>query len=161
MLAGQLDEALASRQRYVTLAHFGRYYLGLIWLLKGEPGEALAVYEDTEFKDDKQAIAGRAMALYSLGRHAESDAALARLQERPPDGQLSLMADVHAWKGDKDAAFEWLDKAQSQDHLGTSFVYYPVYRILHDDPRWDALRERAGMSVERLEAIEFDINLPE
>ena len=162
MKTGNLDEALAVRRRYVALGSGGIYYLGLISLLKDQAEEALAVYERDEHKDYPRAIGGRAMALYSLGRHAESDAALADLLEKSVDREPALMAHVYAWKGDKDAAFEWLDKAnESEGQEFKRFVFHPIYRNLHDDPRWDALRERAGMSVERLEAIEFNVNLPE
>ena len=161
MKAGKFDEAETVRRTYVALGRGGMYYLGLILLLKGEAEEALAVYERDEFEDSAQGTAGRAMALYSLGRYAESDAALADLLEQPVDEEPLLMADVYAWKGEKDAAFEWLDKAnESEGQIFKGFVFHPIYCNLHDDPRWDALRERAGRSAERLAAIEFNIDPP-
>jgi TolB-like protein len=162
LVADKLDEALATRERYVALGHGGMFHLGLIMLLKGKAEEALAVYERDDFKDNEQAIGGRAMAYYSLGRHAESDAAIAELLTRSIDEQPELAANVYAWTGDKDAAFEWLDKAQdSEGSIFFGFVFHPVYRDLHDDPRWDALRERAGVSAKRLAAIEFNVDLSE
>jgi hypothetical protein len=36
-----------------------------------------------------------------------------------------------------------------------------MYRNLYDDPRWEEFRESIGMSQERLDAIEFNPQLPE
>ena len=35
----------------------------------------------------------------------------------------------------------------------------PVYRNLHSDPRWTALRQSLGYSDERLAALEFPVEL--
>jgi len=57
-----------------------------------------------------------------------------------------LLASVHARLGEKDAAFEWLEKA-FQEH--TSFVAYlkvhPLFDGLRDDPRFAALVKRIGI----------------
>ena len=37
----------------------------------------------------------------------------------------------------------------------------PTYRKLWTDPRWDEYRDSIGMSKERLDAIEFEVQLPE
>ena len=39
-------------------------------------------------------------------------------------------------------------------------VNNPVWRNLHSDPRWHALREKAGISEERFAAIQFNPELP-
>ena len=38
---------------------------------------------------------------------------------------------------------------------------FPAFRNLRDDPRWDDWLESIGMSAERLDAIEFNPDLPE
>jgi len=40
-------------------------------------------------------------------------------------------------------------------------VLNPPFAVLHNDPRWDVWLDSIGMSAERLDAIEFDPNLPE
>jgi hypothetical protein len=40
-------------------------------------------------------------------------------------------------------------------------VFVPVFRNLHDDPRWDEWRASIEMSAARLDAIGFDPDLPE
>jgi serine/threonine-protein kinase len=52
-------------------------------------------------------------------------------------------ADVYAWRGDKDRAFEWLARARAQNDSGLIYVKYdPLLRKLRDDPRFEQwLRE--------------------
>ena len=79
--------------------------------------------------------------------------------------QRSLMFSVTrvaAWMGKKDLAFENLFAMAA-----TGFQYLhrrtfsPGWQNLHDDPRWLEYREFNGTSAERLDAIEFDPDLPE
>jgi hypothetical protein len=37
----------------------------------------------------------------------------------------------------------------------------PFFTHLHGDPRWEPLLEKAGMSKNQLDAIEFEVELPE
>ena len=167
MDAGRLDEAEAARRRYMALGSGGHYYLAVIKLLQGEPAAALTVVEGQD-SDYPEIIAARAMALHDLGRESESEEALAILIEHHGGEGSYYLVDVYAWIGNRDAAFEWLEKAYRLDknygqygHRFIRRISSPLWRNLHGDPRWDAMRERVGMSEERLAAIEFEVNLPE
>jgi TolB-like protein len=144
------------------------YYLVLSLLLKGEPERALAELEtQPDASDGPQLLAARAMIMHDLGRADASAAALAELVARWDDLEresVYLVPEVHAWTGEKDAAFEWLERAYAaSERYGVHgywfqrIVFLPVWRNLHGDPRWTAARERAGMSEARLEALEFVI----
>ena len=37
-------------------------------------------------------------------------------------------------------------------------MFLPIWQNLHDDPRWNELRERANMSATRLEEIDFSLS---
>jgi hypothetical protein len=167
MYMGRFDEAEAVRLRYMALASGGRYHLVVLKLLEGDPEAAL---KETDGKgiDEHSRAAARAMALHDLGRQAESRAMLTSLTNEWGDEHSYLVADVYAWIGNKDSAFEWLDKAfRSDKRYGRDGYWFarkifdPLRRNLRGDPRWDAMRERVGMSAERLAAIEFEVNLPE
>jgi hypothetical protein len=64
--------------------------------------------------------------------------------------------------GQNDLAFD-LQESISVQQTGPPHhdIFDPTYRKLWGDPRWDAYRERIGMSKARLDAIEFDYQLPE
>lgn len=92
---------------------------------------------------------------------------LATLIENWGDEQPGAIAQVFAWRGEKDSAFEWLDLALDTDQpaqiQGTRRVARladPVFSNLHSDPRWEAFRRRTGLPSDRIAAIEIDLSLP-
>ena len=84
------------------------------------------------------------------------DELIERWGERFPE----LIAQLQAYVGDADAAFEWLNRAAEQHRAGFEFLF-SVYEPLHDDPRWRDFLERTGRLPEQLHAIEFEVPLPE
>ncbi len=165
---GWLDEAETVRRRYMTLTSAGgRYHLVVLKLLKGDPEAALKETDSKGINEWNRAVA-RAMALHDLGRQAEFGDMIASLTTEWGDEHPYAVAEMYAWIGDNDSAFDWLDEAYRSDNRygrdGYWFahnIFNPLYRNLHGDPRWDAMRERVGMSAERLAAIEFEVDLPD
>jgi hypothetical protein len=59
------------------------------------------------------------------------------------------IAEVHAWLGDNDEAFAWLERARGQHDGGLTFTKGdPALRGLHGDPRWRALLEALHLPVD-------------
>jgi TolB-like protein/Tfp pilus assembly protein PilF len=173
--AGQLDEALdAYRRSELIGGRSGAYYGILTLLLRAEPAKALeefelAVEEQPDWRENPQGAAAEAMILHDLGRHAESEAALRRIIAHVNPvfrTDAYLVAQSYAWLGQVDTAFDWLELAYSRDetygHHGAWFqrnAFLPIWRNLHQDPRWDELLERVGLSPAQLERLDF--SLPE
>ena len=74
---------------------------------------------------------------------------------RPPNNFFDLamirrIADVYAYRGDKDRAFEWLERARRQrDGLG--FMRGdPFFANLHEDPRWDVFLRKMVLADDQL-----------
>jgi tetratricopeptide (TPR) repeat protein len=161
MYAGDFDAAAKTRERYLAIGSGGRYYLGLIKLLQGDAADALAVYEAFP-EDQAQGLAGRAMAYHDLGETENAESALTELLAIEGMQKEIRIAEANAWMGRLDAAFEWLQLVTEQDlNMARYSVFVPVFRNLHDDPRWGEWRESIEMSDERLDAIKFDPDLPE
>ena len=59
-----------------------------------------------------------AMARWSQKRIPEADAALARLIERFAGTAAYQIAAIYAYRGEKDQAFEWLERARRQGDGG-------------------------------------------
>ena len=74
---------------------------------------------------------------------AEADAALERLLARPGAGAAFGIAEFHAYRGDIDEAFDWLetsfDRSHSYETWANEARLTPFLRALHDDPRWEPL----------------------
>jgi TolB-like protein/DNA-binding winged helix-turn-helix (wHTH) protein/Tfp pilus assembly protein PilF len=163
LFAGRLDEALASFHSAQTLSPemIGvRNGIGMALLLKGEPSAALEAFRKEG--DEEYRVKGAAMSAYAMGRQAEFEAEFGELRERWGRHWPSEVAQVYAWTGNADAAFEWLDKAvaKTEDGLNQQFLV-PFYAPLHAEPRWAAFRGRTGNSAAELAAIEFEVTLPE
>ncbi|MGE5179660.1 MAG: protein kinase domain-containing protein [Bacteroidota bacterium] len=73
------------------------------------------------------------------GRAAESEAALRELEAKHAVDSSFQIAAIHAARGDIDHAFHWLDRAVAERDSGVAQVKFePIFRLLHDDPRWIA-----------------------
>ena len=161
--AGRNDEAVASWRTTLALSpeFIGtEYNLGMADLLAGRPRQALAAMQREPAEIWR--MIGLPMALHSLGRDAEADAALAELVAGHAQDSAYNIAYVHAWRGQADAAFEWLERAIANHDTGLSdLVLEPAFARLHTDPRWMPLLERLGKSPQQLAAVSFDPVLPD
>jgi TolB-like protein len=168
---GDWDRAVRVREEYLTKASGGRPFYSMLLLLTGRADEVAAVWADVPDRYVEDAVPYLAMADFDMGRHDESLATLARLEETlaEPDLSPQLRANVqfnlataYAWMGDADKAFGHLwPAAEHASYTDRLDVFNPVWRKITDDPRWSEYREAIGMSQERLDAIEFDPWLPE
>jgi serine/threonine-protein kinase len=62
-------------------------------------------------------------------------------------GSAFQIATIYAWRGEKDHAFEWLDRAYDQHDSGMPRLRYdPTLNSLHNDPRFTALVKKMGFS---------------
>jgi TolB-like protein/Flp pilus assembly protein TadD len=110
------EKALAIAPNSVR-AHFN---FGELELFDNHPDAALAAYRQTEIEDMR--LIGQAKAEYSLGHAEASQKALDDLIAiHKDDGQYQI-AEVYAWRGETDKAFEWLDKAVAAHDLALTWI---------------------------------------
>lgn len=162
LLAGRLDEAITSSRTAMTLSPGtagAQYYIGEALLRKGEPEAALTTFAAE--RDEEWRVKGTALALHDLGRQTEYEEAFAELRKRWGERWPIEIAHVYAWTGDTDAVFAWLEKElEVSGGLGGVMVD-SFFTELHEDPRWQPLLEKAGVSTSHLDAIKFKVTLPE
>jgi serine/threonine-protein kinase len=137
---GRLDAALVNGRRALELdpnlanAHF---QLGAVHLLKGNLEDAMREFERET--DDIARARGLAMGHATAGHAADSDRYLAALVERHRQDGAREIAQVYAWRNERDKAFEWLDRAYAQRDVGLAELKgEPLFRNLEGDPRWTA-----------------------
>jgi serine/threonine-protein kinase len=83
------------------------------------------------------------VALWSLNRQPEADTLLAQAKEKFKDSAAYGVALNHAVRGDKDEAFNWLNRAFDNHDLHLQFLSEdPSFRTLHSDPRFAALARK-------------------
>jgi tetratricopeptide (TPR) repeat protein len=135
--AGRLDVATTALTKALELnpsfpaAHS---LLGRVYLAQSRPPAALAEME-RESNPGFRAY-GLALAYHATGKKAESDAALADLIAKFGDVAAYQVAEVYAYRGQTDEAFEWLERAYTQRDGGLSTMRKsPLLKSLAGDPR--------------------------
>ena len=86
--------------------------IGLALLLQGKTDAALR--EMQQETDEGWRLSGLPLVFHALGRRSESDAALAALKDKYAGDSAYQIAEVHAFRGEADLAFEWLERAYAQ-----------------------------------------------
>ena len=88
-------------------------------------------------------LGGLAMVYWAMKNRAESDAALHSLQEKFASSDSYGIAQVHAYRAESDAAFQWLNLAYQGHHAGMlDLKTDPLLHNLHNDPRFRTLLKR-------------------
>jgi len=145
-------EARAEYARVIELnssapwAHAG---LGLAYLLQNKFEEAA---------NEAQADAGDwarllivSCARWAQKRVEESDAALNELIKNEAELAAFQVAEAYAYRGDKDRAFEWLERARRQRDPGLGNLRKdPLLESLYHDQRWNAFLHTMGLADEQL-----------
>jgi len=161
-MIGRCEPALESLHVALALAPgmiAAQSLVGLVLLQQGHAERALTAAEQEP--DEAHRLIARAMILHSLGRAADSDAALAELVDKYAGDSAYNIAYVTAWRREHDRAFEWLDKAVEYGDPGLcEIAVQPEFGSVHDDPRWLPFLRRIGMSPDQLAAIPFEVKLP-
>jgi len=154
-LAGKDDDAIAQAQRTIAMdptfavAHG---YLGQAYLAKGEYEKALRELQqalalsgnETSFK----AELGNAYAV--AGKKTEALAILHELLQMSARRYVSpySIALVYVGLGDRDQAFQWLDKAYDEHSVRLiNIAVHPRLTGLRSDPRFAALVKRIGLPM--------------
>ncbi|MGO8968850.1 MAG: protein kinase domain-containing protein [Myxococcaceae bacterium] len=115
--------------------------LGFTELLDGHPAQALAVFKTNPI--DWMRDLGTVLAQHSLGNDAASKAALDHLKSINSGAAMYQIAEAYAWRGERDAAFEWLETAHAKVDAGLRYIKYdPLMKGLRSDPRFAALVAR-------------------
>ncbi|HEY0745691.1 MAG TPA: TIR domain-containing protein [Steroidobacteraceae bacterium] len=141
------DGARESLRRALEIAPQSSYILSdvaTLQLLEGKPMEALGNFRRSEM--DAFRLPGIAMAEHSLGHHVESQRALDETIAKTAMGSAYQIAEAFAWRGDKDKAFEWLERAYRQRDGGLVTINSdPLMTSLRADPRYKVFLRKMNL----------------
>ncbi|MEO7454680.1 MAG: protein kinase [Gemmatimonadaceae bacterium] len=145
--AGRWDEAEGAARTALVLgpnAILRHFNLARALLFQGRREEALR--EVQLEKKESWRLMGLAIVNHALGRDAESDSALAEYAEKYASHSAMQIAEVHAYRGNANAAFAWLDRAYAQHDPGISDLKDdPWLKGIRRDPRYTALLGRMNL----------------
>jgi len=145
VVSNRLDDAESEIRTALELSpdlSQGWYRLGLVLLEKGESKAALEAMQKE--RNENWRLPGLALAWHALGRRKESDAALKESTDKYADTMAYQIAEVHAFRGEEDEAFVWLERAYRQRDAGLPCCLKtdPLLKNVKTDPRHAELLRR-------------------
>jgi serine/threonine protein kinase/tetratricopeptide (TPR) repeat protein len=151
--ARNYDEAIKQYRSVIdTDPNFFRSHrlLGTSYLQKNQPDEAIAeIQKAVTLSGDsveEKAYLGYAYAV--TGRRAEAQQLMSDLREQAQRKYVApyLMALIYTGLGEKDQAFEWLEKAYEERSVNLIWLNVePIFDPLRSDPRFANLVQRIGL----------------
>jgi TolB-like protein/cytochrome c-type biogenesis protein CcmH/NrfG len=142
------DEAAAAFRRSLEIAPGNPIAQSLVSFnlaLQKRGEESLAAAR--EVKEEGWRLTAEAFAFESLGRRPEAEKAIADLKEKEGGTMAYQVASFHAWRGEVDESFRWLDRALRQDDGGLSDILIdPDLNRMRADPRYQAILVKMHLS---------------
>jgi TolB-like protein/tetratricopeptide (TPR) repeat protein len=143
---GQFHEAREAFERARSLnpeSSFANFNLAALELLEGHAQAALAA---SVRAGEVWRQTGTAMAEHNLGHAAESQRALDELIAKYAHESAYQIAEVYGWRGEKDKAFEWLDRSYAQRDGGLTLIKTDLLiESLRTDARFAAMVRKLGL----------------
>jgi adenylate cyclase len=152
--AGRSDEAIGFFSKAIELDPnnpWTRWFLGRAYLFSGNSPRAIEEIETgLRFGPDDPLGLGFAGYVYAVtGRRADALKILQKLDALEKHRFVSTISRVYVYAGlgDKDKAFEWLEKAYQERSDSLAWFHNdPESKSLHDDPRFAALMRKIGFT---------------
>lgn len=149
-LAGRFEKSEATYRELLGFApDFGWTgpYLAKTLLAQGKPEAALAAVQQAEKENQLLSLS---IVLQAVGRQEEADKELEALITRWGDTSAFFVAQIYAYRGDNELAFEWLERAYKQrDSSLVEIVGEPLFKSLADDPRFKAFLRKMNLPESR------------
>jgi len=141
----QLAQARASYEKALAIAPNStraRYHLAELDLLENQPQQALPAFSQTGL--GSFGLVGQAKAQFSLGHVDESQRVLEQLIAK--NESPYQIAEVYGWRGEKEQAFEWAERAYEERDMGLTWLKIDTdFRSLRGDARYRALVHKMNL----------------
>jgi serine/threonine-protein kinase len=152
LYARQYDQAIQQYRKTIELDqnwYIAHWFLGFAYEMKGLSREAIAEYQKAkELNDDPYVLGLLGHGYAASGRRDEATKVLAEMNEVAKQRYVPAysFAQVYAGLGDKEHAFQWLEKSyQDRAYDITYLKVDPFFDNLRSDPRFADLVRRIGL----------------
>jgi TolB-like protein len=146
---GKLNDAEAAAQKAAELqptAAGCRRWQVFVAILRGD-GQAALREAELEPNERYQRFE-LALAHYARGDRPAADESLAELIARDRDVMAYQIAEVYAWRGEKNKAFEWLQVSLDNHDTGLlSLMIDPLLQGLRYDSRYNSVLAKVGLPL--------------
>jgi serine/threonine protein kinase/tetratricopeptide (TPR) repeat protein len=148
--AGQWDVAEQALRKALELnpqRPLAHNVLGRIYLAQSKPEEVLV--EMQKEQDPTWRGHGLTLAYHAAAKKKEADDALAEYIEEFQNDSAFQIAEVYAYRGETDKAFDWLERAYKQRDGGLAQMKGdPLLHSLERDPRYTAFLKKMKLPVD-------------
>jgi tetratricopeptide (TPR) repeat protein len=150
---GRYDEAVLEARAGIDLSPdnpAARRWLGDARLATGRADAALVEYRLglAASPTNVRLRSGEARALVALGKVDEARAAVKNLEREAQSRHIRAeeVAAIYVALGDKDRAFQWLERAADDHSSGIAYIeLFPQFDPIRSDPRFKKLLRRVGL----------------
>ena len=143
----RFDDAITIFEKQIELRpqyHWAYFNLGKSYLYKGDAARALVEIERNP--SNVYRALGLVLAYTTLGRQADAQSALESLVSEYGEQNPAWIAEAYSWRGEKNQAFDWLEKAYMQKDVGLAYLLGSnAFESLWDDPRWMELLQNLNL----------------
>jgi len=144
--SGRQAEGISLFEEAIERTPFAIYLhkiLAMALLVTGDVEGALAAIEKEP--GEMHRLQGLALIYQAMGKRERSTEALEKLIAEGSKGTFEI-TEVHAYRGELDEAFKWIDRAIERHDRGLRHVTYsPFLDNMRDDPRFDDVLLRVGL----------------
>ncbi|HEX2788833.1 MAG TPA: TIR domain-containing protein [Steroidobacteraceae bacterium] len=135
---GEYPEAETAAQKAIDL-NLNQAFVELAMILMESGNPAVAVPKCAQVTVELDREGCLALVYYSLGRTADADSSLGRVEQLGAMNNPYTLAQIHAYRGEADQAFTWLDRAYQRHDDGLGLINRDrLMRNLRTDPRYKA-----------------------
>jgi len=126
------------------------YYLGLVYVQKGRYEEAISEMQKAiALEGDSPLIKARLGYAYAASGRAEKAVEILDELKDPSKYKYvsaGLIADIYIALGQKDHAFQWLEKAYEERDIHIEYIKVdPIFDSIRSDPRYAALLKKMNL----------------
>jgi adenylate cyclase len=146
--SGNYAESLAAARKVLEIDpayDWGHTAVGIALIYRGDPAAAI-----TEIKGESNPMEqawGLALAYHALGRAADSTAALKGLIAGGAGNYAYEVAEIYAYRGERDEALKWLERAYVQKDGTLKWILRdPTMAKLELDPRYKAFLRKMNLA---------------
>jgi tetratricopeptide (TPR) repeat protein len=153
---GRFSEAAEMAQLSLDLSpgiERGRQQINYALLRDGRPGEALKAIAMEP--NDAYRLESLVMTYHDLGQRSDSETSLEQFLALS-DVPAERYAMVYSHIGDKDLAFDWLERVRMTRPIPYTLFLHRQFDNLRNDSRWLPYLESIGQSPAQLAAVDFE-----
>ena len=150
--AGRMGEAEQAMTKAIELAPTAVFYHSAVSLFQIAQGHSAQAAASAELEpSEAYRLFARGYVQYSRGDRAAGEATQREFIAKHAEGMGLYIAAVYVAAGEKDRAFEWLERAFTQRDSALAWIKTnPMLGGIHDDARWPVLLRKLGLTDEQL-----------